>query len=277
MAFSKKNLITVSLTKVSLTLFFLLALSCQKMNYSPNAVFRSDTPQDINQKNIEKLLANPSHGDTIRIAIIGDSQNHYDNSSDLVDVLNQVPNIDFMLHTGDLVDFGMLEEFHWMHDIFSRLYMPYITVIGNHDLLNNGEQIFKRMYGPLDFTFIYRGIKFVYHNTNSREYNFDGTVPNLDFLRREMQPEEGVDYIIPVCHVPPFDEDFDTNLEEEYSKIMRESENLLFPIHGHLHGGGIREFYQDDIIYVNTFAPAMRKYKIAEIVNGNWTIKEYDF
>ena len=40
-------------------------------------------------------------------------------------------------------------EFGWLNESLLRLQCPFIAVIGNHDCLANGTELFERTYGPL--------------------------------------------------------------------------------------------------------------------------------
>ena len=60
-----------------------------------------------------------------------------------VEALNDCDGLDFVIHTGDLADFGMRSEFERQRDILNKLHVPYVTILGNHDCLATGETIFR--------------------------------------------------------------------------------------------------------------------------------------
>lgn len=265
------------LKRVVIFILFLTAFqSCNTMEYSPNQAFDSNTPQNLNIKNIEKLV-NTEGDDTIRFVLTGDSQREYTYSKKLVETINRIPNVDFVFLAGDISDFGLLQEFEWVNEIFSKLKMPYIGVIGNHDLVANGEAVFKRMFGDLNFNFVYKGVKFVCYDTNSREREFNGNVPDLKWLAEEMKPQEGVSAYISVAHVPPTGGDFDQNLIEEYIQIVNGSPNTLASLYAHNHSQSI--FYPNgqNIPYIVTDAIEHRKFILVEIVNGKLTYHDIEY
>lgn len=248
--------------------FGYLLPGCNSFEFSPNQVFDRDSPSDLNARNIERLLARPTD-DTVTIAFTGDSQRFYKHLKRFVDKANSMPNIDFVLLAGDISDFGMLQEFEWIDTRLSKLTMPYIGVIGNHDLVANGKYVYKRMFGPLNFTFTYGGIKFVAHDTNNLEYGEDAIVPKMDWLRQSFQPEAGVNYIIPVSHVPPFSElEFAKDLVEPYTSLLSATPNLLLSLHGHVHVH--RDFYpyEDGVRYLTGFAFSQDAFVLLKIVDG---------
>ena len=256
-----------------LLLFVCCISSCELMEYSPNQVFDRDTPRDLNKKNLEQLFKNPAD-DTIRFVLTGDSQRAYKNASDLVNVVNQMQGIDFMFLAGDISDFGLLGEMEWIDEIFSKLKTPYIGVIGNHDLVANGQKIYTRMYGPMDFCFTYQGVKFVCHNTNSREVNFSGNVPNINWLKNEFAPTDGVKAYVVVAHVPPFSIDFDKHLENEYTTTIN-TKPTLAALYAHNHSGEVR--YMNNIPYMVANAILKREFVVVEIVNGKLTYETVQY
>ena len=119
--------------KFVLPLLFLLQ-GCGGFEYSPNQVFSGDSRRDINQNNIERLVAEPAD-ELIRFVLTGDSQRAYKDAKDLVKAINQLDDIDFVVLNGDISDFGLYQEMESVDRLFSKLRRPYIGVIGNHDLV----------------------------------------------------------------------------------------------------------------------------------------------
>lgn len=75
--------------------------------------------------------------------------------------------------------------------IFSRrLNKPYVVLIGNHDFLGTGDQVWKKMFGTeLDFSFIAARIKFICVNTNATEYDYMAAVPNFDYMQQQFHAD----------------------------------------------------------------------------------------
>ncbi len=244
----------------------LIFQACDSIEYSPNQIFDNDSPRDLNKKNLQWLSENAAD-DTIRFVLAGDSQREYIYSKKLVETINDIPGVDFVLLDGDISDFGLLQEMEWVNEIFSGLKVPYIGVIGNHDLVANGEKVFKRMYGDLNFSFVYRGVKFVCHNTNSREAAFNGRVPDLTWLKEQFVPEDGVNAYVAVAHVPPNDGDFDAKLSEEYINTIN-AHNTLAALYAHIHREDVFYPHGQNIPYICTNAIEHRQFMLIEIVNG---------
>ena len=55
---------------------------------------------------------------------MGDSQRWYDETLDFVGEINKRDDIDFVIHGGDMSDFGVTDEFLWQRDIMNKLRVP---------------------------------------------------------------------------------------------------------------------------------------------------------
>lgn len=258
-------------------ILILLNVSCGSIEYSPIQKFDKNTPRNINAKNLERLLA-MSQDDTIRFVLSGDSQRAYDDLVPFVKTVNNIKGLDFLVLNGDITDFGLLMEFDRVNKILARLNVPYIGIIGNHDLMANGLEIYKRSYSyELDFSFIYGGVKFICHNTNSREYNFNGKVPNLNWLKKELEPVEGVNAFIAIAHVPPTSNDFDQSLFFEYGKYLTENTKLLALLNAHIDRKSIQYPFNDKLPVISTNSIYNRRFLIVEIVNNQFSYYEESF
>jgi len=266
--------------QITLKVFFIAVLfmvSCESIEYSPIQKFDKNSAQNINAKNLERLLAVPPD-DTVRFVLSGDSQRAYNELVPFVKAVNNIPGLDFIILNGDISDFGLLIEFERVHKILIGLNAPYISIIGNHDLLANGEDIYKRFYGTeLDFSFTYGGTKFICHNTNSREYNFNGTVPNLNWLKKELEPSAGVNSYIAVAHVPPTSNDFDQRMFNDYGRFLTENKNLLALLNAHIDKNTIQYPFNDKLPVISTNSINNRRFLVAEIVNNKFGYYEVSF
>ena len=251
----------------------LFPVACDNFEFSPNQTYDRNTPRDLNAKNLERLLQAPVD-DTVVIAFVGDSQRFYDQLERFVGKVNSMPAVDFVLLAGDVSDFGLLSEFEWVHRQFRKLKAPYFAVVGNHDVIANGENVFRRMYGPLDFSFVYDSIKFILHNTNGGEYP-STQVPDLAWLEQELHGEnnEMVTHFVGVSHVPPTNHDFQQPLVEPYARLLRETPGFLVSLHGHIHNHTDHYPFNDGVRYITSFSldkPAFLLLKIS----GGQIVKE---
>jgi len=261
-------------------IFFFL-LSCEgKFDYSPYVINFSEGEKQVHQKNQKWLLENEANSDTTTIAFTGDSHRFYDELNAFTQAVNNKHHeqpIDLAIHVGDLADFGLPRQYQWGNGFLKQLEIPYFVVIGNHDLVGNGLSAYKEMFGALDFSFIYRDVKFIFINTNSREYGFDGTVPNLNWLANELQPDTSFTKAIVIFHIPPCDADFDTSMEYDFEEILARYGNVLFTVHGHLHGYQFYKPYNDQIPYVNVYGVENKKFNLIKIIGNEFKIETHSY
>lgn len=256
----------VRLFPVGVLLFLLSLQSCDSFEYSPNQVYSKSTKVALNEKNLSLLNSLPQD-DTVTIAFVGDSQRFYDELELFIDTVNNIAAVDFVLLAGDISDFGLLAEFELINKMLEKLKKPYIGVVGNHDVVAKGEDVFERMFGPLNFSFHYGGIKFVAHNTNGKEY-FTGDVPDMAWLRSQLTKSDTSEFFIPVSHVPPFSSDFDEKLVDEYTSLFQETPGLLLSLHGHIHTHKDGYPYNDGVRYMTTHSFDKKSFVLLKIFKG---------
>lgn len=252
---------------------------CEMLEFSPNDHRVPEEFTNLTEKNLAKLAARPlPAGDTLRFIFTGDSQQFYDEAEGLVNSVNQQPGISFLVVAGDISDFGLAREMQWVDEKLRRLKVPYVTVIGNHDLVGNGRPTYKHIFGNFNYSFVYGDTKFTLVDTNGREYNFDGTAPDMGWLKPQLSNLNGARRQVVICHVPPTNDDFDPALRMPYVQALREAPNLVFEMNGHNHGYSIGQPYNDGVTYVNSDAFSERHYMVVSVWgNKQFRIKRVAF
>lgn len=248
-----------------------LFIACNKLEYSPyqtKPVGNGQMPLGLNAANISRLLSSSPSDDTVTFLFAGDSQRFYDELEDLVTLCNGLPHLDFFILSGDITDFGLLQEFTWVQDRLAQLRVPYFCAIGNHDLTGQGERIYSQMFGEKNFSFLYKRYKFLFHDTNGREYDFDGSTPHIGWLSAELKDAEAK-WFVGVSHVPPYDSDFDKQLEAPYSQLFGSTSGFFLSLHGHLHTVLDAYPYADSVRYMTCNAIDSRQATLLQLVNGN--------
>jgi Icc-related predicted phosphoesterase len=258
--------------RLALCATLLAATGCNLIEFSPNDHRVPDEFTDLTQKNLARLLARPlPAGDTLRFIFTGDSQRFYDEAEDLVSAVNKEPGISFVLVAGDISDFSLAREMKWVDQQLRKLGVPYVTVVGNHDLNGNGRPTYQHIYGALDYSFVFGDTKFTLIDTNSREYNFNGSIPSMSRLGAELRNVEGARRQIVVMHVPPDNEDFDPALTQPFTQALAQTPNLVCAMNGHNHAYRIGQPFGDGVTYVNSDAFSERHYLVVTV----WGDKEF--
>ena len=239
-----------------------LLTSCELFEYSPNETRTPEAYRDLTRKNLAALDArpNPLGGDSLRFVFISDSQRFYEEAEAFVASVNQQPGVAFVAIGGDISDFGLVREMRWVHDRLKHLSVPYLTVVGNHDLVANGRQAYQNVYGLLNYSFTYAGTRFICIDTNGREYGFNGRVPDVGWLRAQLADSAGVTRQVVMSHVPPDDADFDPQLEASYVQALGAASKLVFQLNGHRHDFGVSHPYELNLPFIDSYGFEKRQY-----------------
>jgi 3',5'-cyclic-AMP phosphodiesterase len=244
--------------------------SCEVFEFSPNEVLLRGEDKNLNQVYADQIQAlGLQPADTIRIALISDTQRFYDETEDVVQAINARTGqpgkrIHFAIHGGDITDFGLADEYRWIHDRLKKLKMPYLSVIGNHDCVGNGKVIFEKNYGPHDYSVTIARNRFVFLNTNSLEYT-ENIPPNLGYLQSALQDGANYDNAFVVAHVPPFDQDFDKSKEAGFAQLIRQYQ-VKYCLLGHQHGHRLHQPYGDGQKYLVIGSVEKRVYVVMTII-----------
>lgn len=221
----------------------------------------------LNESALSYLLANePLRKNPLRFGIIADPQGNPGAFGQVVKHLDQNEDLDFVLVLGDITDFGLIQEYEWSKAAikFSKT-TPIIVVPGNHDGLGRGKEIFVRMFGSTDLSFIYKGVRFLLWNNNSLEF---GRGFSFDFIQNGIsQASFESEKIIIASHMPPssFKQEQKENLASIKwdSAMIEHKERILASLHGHVHFTSIK----NDIPPIATIGIASA---------GLWGLTEWD-
>ena len=255
----------------------LLPAGCGKFESSPYALPTEAMPHDLNELNRARLAARePYDDDTVTIVFTGDIQRFYEQQEAIVAKANTIPGVDMFIIAGDVTDFGLGQEFLWVYERMERLNMPWFAVPGNHDLQANGSLVFQQFFGPLDWSFQYKGYKFLLHDTNSREYGFNGTVPRLDLLATQLQ-DPAPHYFIALSHVAPLNADFDPDLAEPYMDLLGSDPRTILSLHGHAGSFEDVHYNDDDVRYILSNAVNWPVFLVLRIHDGRTWIEHVSY
>ncbi len=251
------------LNKGQLLLFSFLFLfsGCELFDYHPYDGRLINAERDVNSKNILRIEAACQNKDTIRFVMMGDTQGHFDETEKFVKHVNKRNDIDYVIHGGDMADFGLKKEFQWNHEIMSKLNVPYVALIGNHDIIGNGDDVYREMYGDENFSFIAGDIKFVCLNTNAIEYDYSYPVPDFTFIKNEIDDiSRPYSRTVVVMHAPPGNEQFNNNVKDVFHEYILRFPSLQFCLHAHVHAILVEDIFDDGMIYYGCSNIAKRNY-----------------
>ena len=266
-----------SLLRTGLFLLPLLAAGCDHIEYHPYDTDISGE-QNINAKNIARIEAACRGRQTVRFAMISDTQRWYDETEKAVEALNARDDIDFVLHGGDLSDFGLKKEFMWQRDILNRLRVPYVCLLGNHDCQGTGEAVFEKIFGPSDFAFTAADVRFVCLNTNAMEYDYSHPVPDFDFLEHEYGSfAPPARRTIFAMHVRPYDFQFNNNVAKVFEHYVMRFPRPLCCIFGHEHRWIEEDIFGDGMMYYGCPNIEKRTYILYTLTPDGYSYEKVDF
>ncbi|WP_300725189.1 metallophosphoesterase [uncultured Bacteroides sp.] len=242
-----------------------LLTGCDMIDYHPYDV-RIKGERNINAHNIEAIETMCQDKDTLRFVAMSDSQRWYDETEDFVEALNRRNDIDFVIHGGDLSDFGVTDEFLWQRDIMNGLKVPYVALIGNHDCLGTGREAFRAIFGETDFSFIANRIKFVCLNTNALEYDYSDPIPDFDFMGNEISArKDEYDRTVVCMHARPYSDVFNNNVAKVFQTYVKSFPGLLFCTVAHEHHVAEMDLFNDGVMYYMTGCMKYRNYTLYTI------------
>ena len=252
--------------------------ACELIDYHPYDT-RVEGKSHINAQHIERIEATTAGKKTIRFVLISDTQRWYDETKAAVKSINPRNNIDFVLHCGDLTDFGVTREFEVQRDILENLRVPYVALLGNHDCLGTGADVYRYMFGNPDFSFNAGDVHFLCIISNAFEYDYSVDIPNFSFIREDLGSlPSNVQRTVVAMHAQPTSEQFNNNVSELFEYEIRKYPGLAFCMCGHGHHTQVNEWFGDGVLYYECAAAKHREYIIFTLdEEGGYSYETVDY
>ncbi len=261
---------------ILLTIFVgLFALSCDEIiEYSPYQNIVDSKWKKQNVTNYNKLLPEADEGFTpFRIGLIADSHTYYDEFEKQVKYINSRNDLDFIVHLGDITLSANAREFDWYSDIMNDIKIPVITLIGNHDCLANGYDIYTEMFGESNFFFRYRDVKLVMFDNIIWEKNVID--PDFVWFDTALENDSDYKYVIPFAHIPPWGDQFNMGSEYLYNQLLLKH-NVELSVHGHGHSYGYSQPY-GDVNYLSIPAPIRDELVIMDVQSDTIIVERIEY
>ncbi len=252
--------------------FCLVLFSCDDwFEYSPY-----DTEikkKHLNSEEVSDIEMTAIQCDTFKFAVISDIHDNYDDLSDAIRQMNLHLDLMFVVCCGDITNSGLAQQFEWYIEMIEKSRIPFITLIGNHDYRSNGSAIYKKAFGPVNFSFKVEGYEFILFDNTIWENN--NKCPQYEWLDNELNnddPEE-ISHIV-ICHIPPWGDQMKGNHESQFWNVVNQ-ENAMLCIHGHTHNH--KEQIYQGIASLVSDAINDRTYSIVSLCGKHVSIKTYNF
>lgn len=217
-------------------------------------------------KNLELLKEISINSKEFKFAFISDVHFFYDQLGTVIDDINKRPDIKFVIFGGDIADQALLREYEIFYDIMSHLKKPFFTVIGNHDYNNNGEIIYKKMFGDYNYSFEFNNNKFVLFDNIVWESNKE---LDFDWLSSELEDNTNYNQVFVIAHIPPNGDQFNDELEERYRSLMLENK-IPLSIHGHTH---TFLYEEGEVSYLTAPTVKQKAYNIVSVKDKGFSVE----
>ena len=154
--------------------------------------------EDWNYNQIEKIDKNITN---FSFAVFGDNKNSITTFNNLIARVNS-ENISFSIDDGDLVFDGSEEKYMFFIKQIKNFHNPIITVVGNHDITDDGRANYYKFFGRFYYSFHTRDAYFIILD-DANEKNIDPW--QMQWLNEELEKSYGYRYRFVFMHVPLFD------------------------------------------------------------------------
>lgn len=236
-------------------------------SFSPFEVNVPENFRNITRRNLELIAANDTaSSEPFKVALISDSHYHFEELEAAINHINQRIDISFIIVTGDISENGLQKEFELFHTRMVRARVPYLTVIGNHDHLSNGAEVYKQMFGPLNYTFTFHNTKFIMWDNVAWESR---KAPDWSWFKNQLtetseeHSTNESNQIIPVSHIPPDDLQVCDSLSR-YQQLLRDH-NIQMSVHGHMHEYSNRRLDGTNAQCITIGSPQKHNYAVLTI------------
>lgn len=225
-----RQLLQMTISILAITLALALT-ACAPIQNTPFGEQTQSSISNLNEASKSRLpLEVFGSQEPLEFSLIADTHANYEDLEEVIGRLNASP-AQFVMNLGDMTDLGLAAEFDAFMYFMNSLTKPWFSVIGNHDAIGNGKNIFKRLFGPLNDHFEINGIRYILFNNNNLDFYTEGI--DLDWLERTVN--ESALPVVLFQHVNPFNEEYFSKQQLEQIRRILNSGQVIALFHGHTH------------------------------------------
>jgi predicted phosphodiesterase len=197
------------------------------------------------------------------------------------DINAHEPDVDFVVHLGDITDFGSAGEFRKAKAILDKLECPLYPVVGNHDNFESDNKRNWKEFSGLDvtnYTFDYGGVHFVVIDCTPNPYWPDSVDCDCDlrgWVAADLEANSAKPSIV-LSHYNMWERGWNAKFDTlkhyaeymgmpELREVLEEAGNVIAVINGHVHANRVevhRDIYYIDIGATLVGRPSIRYFAV---------------
>lgn len=151
--------------------------------------------------------------------------------------LNTLKDIDFVILSGDITEFGADHELKLAKQILDSLSLPWYVIPGNHDgnWSENGANTFRSVFGGETFFFKHKGFMFLGTNSGPNMRMSPGQIPRENLVWMDSVFSANPDRNTPLIYINHYPQDSSlNNWFEALDLVKSRNVQLAFCGHGHI-------------------------------------------
>lgn len=153
----------------------------------------------------------------------------------IADINNQ-PDLEFVIFSGDVTEFGTDDELKLAKSIISRLNKPWYIIPGNHDTKwsESGCNSFRTIFGNETFSFVHKGYWFIGTNCGPNMRMGPGQVPRENLVWLDAQLKEKKTAALPIIYINHYPQDEGlNNWFDVLDRLRHRDVKVMLCGHGH--------------------------------------------
>lgn len=157
--------------------------------------------QEWNVGQLKLLSDNPPQ--IPAFAVLGDSRGSRRVFPELLKQLAGDSEVAFVIHLGDVVDKPDVELYRgFFAQVREHLPKPLLVTVGNHELVEGGRPLYRRLFGPENYAFSLGEAYFIVFDNAWRDSLEEA---HLEWLTRELKKAQNYRWRLVFLHIPLFD------------------------------------------------------------------------
>ncbi len=196
------------------------------------------------------------------------SQKSFKNFKSIIDDIKLLyPKPSFIIHTGDITEMGLIDEFKEYQQFIDTTGIKFYHVMGNHDVrwANNGYKNYSSVFGEAYQSFDFGDVHFILLNSCLLLEQYGHfTLEQLKWLKNDLEKTGTNKPIIMAAHHPLMGSQRYVDNEIEFMKII-ENYNVMLYLCGHGHRNEHRRLNSVDFLMTTAVKSESSGYRIFNV------------